>query len=143
MKLPASSLAALAALVAAACTFHPQAAPARERPAVRLRLRKALDITREIESKARHGAKDELRGIPQAILPEDRCEPEQMRFPLKTDVLRYRTARPWTRHYADRRNLRWVKPIKAPAWPKPADAAEPPGPKGRKDLPPGRSWPGA
>ena len=124
IKFPISSFAAVGAIMAALCSFHPETGSAQERPPVRQRLRKAIDVTREIEPKARRGTKDELRGIPQAVLPEDRCEPEQLRLPLKTDVVRYRASRPWTRHYADRLNLRWVKPTKAPMWPGPADAAE-------------------
>ena len=124
IKFPISSFAAVGAIMAAFYSFYPETGSAQEQSPVGQALRKAIDVTRKIEPKARHGTKDELRGIPQAVLPEDRCEPEQLRLPLKTDVVRYRASRPWTRHYADRLNLRWVKPTKAPMWPGPADAAE-------------------
>lgn len=88
---------------------------------VRRRLQRAIDVTRELEGKARHPKREELGMIrPQPVLEEDRRMSGELWCSCNGEVARYAEQRPWSAHFSWW-GSRWHV-ANASKWPCPADA---------------------
>ena len=112
------------------CPRCPSETPGEEQPgpdrplSVRQRLQRAIDVTRELEGKARHPKREELGMIrPQPVLEEDRRTSGELWCSCNGEVARYVQLRPWTLHYFSRHFSAWHL-ANVPKWPCPADAPQ-------------------